>query len=255
MAGRLFVYELFNIKNHDLYNSHFENETGLRSNKISTSNKKVQLQFIKNILTIYDINFKILNQIIVYCNNKQHREKFKEFHSMIRMLRISDSLYNNNFGLAKKLEIFDKSLSKILNKNNKAMRKKYHNSFLKNRKKLIYYLESKANENLNSKDISLLTDTYESIYDEHIHHTKKMYDQTHDLITNISTLHMNSDIKLPMRQFKQAIFNYAICVNYFNIHKVFELINKYIDELNIKNNVNIHNNIHTDIFTKKRIKL
>ena len=109
MAGRLFVYELFNIKNHDLYNSHFENETGLRSNKISTSNKKVQLQFIKNILTIYDINFKILNQIIVYCNNKQHREKFKEFHSMIRMLRISDSLYNNNFGLAKKLEIFDKS--------------------------------------------------------------------------------------------------------------------------------------------------
>ena len=63
------------------------------------------------------------------------------------------ALYNNNFGLAKKLEIFDKSLSKILNKNSKAMRKKYHNSFLKNRKKLIYYLESKANENLNSKDI------------------------------------------------------------------------------------------------------
>ena len=44
-----------------------------------------------------------------------------------------------------------------------------------------------------------------------------MYEKTHELLTSISTLHTNSDIKLPLKDLK-CIFYYAICINYLNIN-------------------------------------
>ena len=82
-----------------------------------------------------------------------------------------------------------------------------------------------------------------------------MYEKTHELLTSVSTLHTNSDIKLPLKDFKNAIFYYAICINYLNINKLFELINKYISELNIDNNIVVTNNLHTTIYQKKRVRI
>tara|TARA_B100001123_G_C15304324_1_gene1022094 strand:+ start:1020 stop:1787 length:768 start_codon:yes stop_codon:yes gene_type:complete len=255
MASRLFRYELFNIKHHNSFlNSKFEESTGLRINKFRTSNKKTDLQFIKNIIQIHDINYTILSQIIIYCNNKQHKSKFKDFHTFIRMMRVADSSFNNNLGLKSKLEVFDFSLSKILSKNLKRRQR----LFRKNRRKILYFLQSKTSDNqtLDHSELTLLRETYKKIQDEHIDNTKKIYDKTYELITSFSTLHVNSNIQLPIRQFKNAIFYYAICLNFYNLNKIYEYINEYINVLDdINKNQKIEDDMHSNIEYKRRVKI
>lgn len=245
MAAHLFEIELFNLKfPQSYYNNNFEEKTGLTMNRLTTSNKKTQIQIIKNILEIYDIHFKILTQMIVYCNNKAHINNFKEYHVFIRMMRIADGLFNNNFNLNGNLNIFDKALSNILNNNYKSSKHKRLNNFKKNRKKLIYLLEQSSNKNtnkINTNRLNKLNELYFKIHNEYVN-TKLTYDQTGDLINTFSTLHVNSNVKLPISQFKNSIFYYAICLNYYNINKIYNIISEFIHNLNdVPNNSNVKN--------------